>query len=351
MNSDDKNTMMVLQEQQQDTRHWPAERLYGDYRFRPYALARCVEQFQEQLVPHLRAWARHGVHFSLSPWNSPAWIGLLYGHVSRDAAEFHAHALEEYARCFSAGWIEIGPYHLPPVPSLLQINSRTGPGFGLLVAVTCEPMMYRFPHGHPDPAKRGEVNVQFLEPSAVRDAIDPLLQILGTRLRMIVLRPGRVYPTEHYPFARFLDRLDGLLAALPRTGRYAVELSTPDHLRPEYFACLQNHGAAHVIGDADDMPPLLEHVQRPDVLTSDVVILRTPQQDGPFATPGRTEGISAEVRLGILETVRRCLDEKKTLYVDLGDRPEGSAPLSLLGLMALLDKDLAKLSPLRKYAA
>ena len=61
--------------------------------------------------------------------------------------------------------------------------------------------------------------------------------------------------------------------------------------------------------------------------------------------------MAAEVRLGIPEAVRRCLEEKKTLYIDLHDRPAGPAPLSLLAMMAMLDPDLAKLSPLRKRAA
>ena len=338
-------------ELQDNAVHWPADLLYGDYHRRPQALAQRVEAFRERLLPHVRAWARHGVHFSLSPWNSPAWIGLLYGRLYGNAAEFAAHAPEEYARCLGTGWVEIGPYRLPAVPELLQLSSSMPPGFGVLAVVSHESMMYRFPYGHPDAARRGERNPRFLDPALVCGIVAPLLRVLDRHLRVVVLQPGRIYPTEEYPFAEFLGRLACLLDALPRAYRYAVELATPEYLRPEYFACLQDHGAAHVLNQNDGMPPLLEQVQRPDVLTTDIVVLRTPQDGAPLAARRHRGGMDAEMRLGILETVRRCIDGKKMLYIDLGDRPEGSAPLTLLALMSMLDPDLAKLSPLRRHAA
>ncbi len=342
---------MDVCEARENVRHWPADLLYGDDHRRQQAVARRAETFREQLVPHLRAWARHGVHFSLSPWDSPAWIGLLYGRFYRDAADFAARALEEYAQCLGAGWLEIGPSCLPAAPGLLQHRSSMPPGFGAIAVVAHEPMMYRFPFGYPDAARRGERNPHFLDPEPVCGTIIPLLRALDPHLRMVVLRPGRVYPTEEYPFTEFRRRLEILLEALPPTYRYAVELNTPEYLRPEYFACLRSHGTTHVVSQGEDMPSLLEQIQRPDVLTADVVVVRTPQEiPGPMPRQRHT-GLDAGLRLGILETVRRCIDEKRTLYVDLGDRPEGSAPLSLLGLMALLDPDLAKLSPLKKFAA
>src|SRR5512140_1624435 len=125
-------------------RPWPAELLYGPYRTRPHALARRVEAFRENLVPHLRAWARHGVHVALSPWRSPAWIGLLYGRLYRDADDFARHALEEYAECFSCCSLEFGPYRLPAASDILGLMAGVPPAFGVCAAVTHEVLMYRF---------------------------------------------------------------------------------------------------------------------------------------------------------------------------------------------------------------
>lgn len=329
---------------------WPEELLYGEYRKRPDALARQVDEFRERLAPHLRAWARHGIHFSLSPWHSPSWIGLLYSRMYRGAADFARNILEEYARCFSTGCFELGPYHLPAASSLLRATNQVPPEFGFVVAVTHNLTMYRFPYGHPDIAQRGALNQSFLNAGVMCDSVVPALRILEPHLRIVVLQIGRIYATEEFAFPAFLKQVDGFLGALPETYRYAVELCNPEYLLPEYFTCLHGHNAAHVLCHRTTMP-LLDQIQRPDILTSDIVVLRTDDEVQGFPVRRRTGRMDAELQLGILETVRRCVSEKKVLYVDLCDRPGGVAPLSLLSLMALLDQDLAKLSPLKKRAA
>jgi len=301
-----------------------------------------AEEFRGRLMPYLRAWGRHGIHFSISPWNSPAWSGLLYG------GESGAQVLTEYARCFTIGWFDL---RFPGGEAMLQMEGRMPPEFGCIVTVAHDVMMYRFPYGHPDRAKRGERNPAFLDPALMEAALDPLLRVFGVRLRCVVLRCGRIYPTEGYAFGAFLRRLDGFLKVMARRCRVAVEVGNCEHLQPEYFACLRSHGAVHVIRHGDMMPPLSEQVLRPDVLTGGSVLVRVDAEADEV--PGRCGGarMAAEVRVGIPQLLRRCLEEKKVLYVDLSDRPAGSAPLSLLAMMAMLDPDLAALSVLRRRAA
>jgi len=307
-------------------------------------LLRRAEEFRERLVPHLRAWERHGIHFSVSPWNSVAWGGLLYG----DRAEFGAGVLGEYARCFTTGWFDC---RLPGGEATLQLEGWMPPEFGCIVAVTHDVMTYRFPYGHPDPAKRGERNPAFLDPALMEAAMDPLVRVFGPHLRSIVLRCSGIYPTEGYAFGMFLRRLDGFLERLGRRYSVGIEIGNSGYLRPEYFTCLRSHGVAHVLRHSDTMPPLSEQVLRPDVLTAGCALVRIDAEADEV--PGRCGGarMAAEVRGGIPQVVRRCIGEKKALYVDLSDRPAGSAPLSLLAMMAMLDPDLATLSPLRRRAA
>lgn len=311
----------------------------------------CADEFRERLVPHLQAWARHGIHFSISPWNSPLLIRFLCGSRGGNAAESGACVPEEYARCFTTGCLDLGPYHFPDGEALLRMKSRMPLPFGCIAVIAHDVMSYRFAYGHPDPAKRGERNPSFLDPGLMEAAIDPLVRALGSHLRAVVLHCSRIYPTEGYAFPAFLRRLDGFLAALAPKYCIAVEPGNPEYLLPEYFACLRDHGTAHVFGHRDALPPLLEQILRPDALTSDIALMRIDAEaDEVVGCCGGTK-MAAEVRLGIPEAVRRCLEEKKTLYIDLHDRPAGPAPLSLLAMMAMLDPDLAKLSPLRKRAA
>lgn len=330
--------------------HRPKELLYSKHRGWSDERAQQVNEFRERLVPHLRAWARHGIHFGLSPWRSPSWIGLLYSRMYGSAADFAWNVLEEYGRCFSTACVEFGPYSLPAASVLLQAKSQVPQGFGFLPVVTNDLTIYRFPYGHPDAAKRGELNRSFLNAEVMRESVGPALQMLVPHVPVVVVQIGRIYMTEEYALPAFLKRLDGFLGALPATYRYAVELCNPEYFLPEYFACLREHNVVHVLCQRKAMP-LLEQIQRPDALTADVVVLRTDDDVQQIPIRHGKEWMEGEMQLGILETVRRCVDEKKRLYLDLCDRPEEAAPLSLLSLMALLDPDLAKLSPLKRRAA
>ena len=87
------------------------------------------------------------------------------------------------------------------------------------------------------------------------------------------------------------------------------------------------------------MPSLLEQIQWPDVLTSDRVIVCS------------VANLDPEWQLGILETVRRCVSEKKKLCIHLADGDCCSVEQALHTLVELLTPDLAKLSRLRRRAA
>jgi hypothetical protein len=118
-----------------------------------------------------------------------------------------------------------------------------------------------------------------------------------------------------------------------------VELHNGEYLLPEYLSCLEHYGVTHVLNTTATMPSLLEQIQLPHVLTTDHVIVRT-------AAMG-----DAEWMLGIMETVRRCVCEKKKLYVYFSEGGTLRAEATLNILMDLLSNDLAKLSPIRRNAA
>ncbi len=265
-----------------------------------------VERCHEWLVPHLRAWARHGIHFGVS---------CTQRRLRRYTTVFHTACVDG---------IPSGAVDLPGESDLV-------------VAASCDVMWYRYPHRHHDATKRGERNPEFLHATVLRDQVLPVIRTTRPNVRMIVLPVAPIYTTEHVSAAAFLSLLDRCLAELPADYRYAVEISNPRYLLPEYFDCLSRHHVTHVLNDSAPAATLLEQIQLPRVLTTEMVVVRME------ATP------EPETRLGIIETVRRCIDGKKTLYLYLYD--SGDVLTSLAGLMDLLDPDLAKLSPLRSKAA
>jgi hypothetical protein len=254
------------------------------------------------LLPYVRAWERHQIHFRLDP------------PLSLDADR------------------------LPPLP--LQTEAPP-PERSLVLAVSGGPLTYRFSYAHHDRKKRGELNSSFLDIGMMQDVLSPALQAFAPRTDLVMLCLAPIYATEDLPAQTLLGKLDRFLAALPGSCRYAVGIRNPELLLPDYCACLRSHGAAHLF-DETAMPPLLDQVQIPGILTGEHAVYRN--------TPAPYAGRSADGEwvLGIVETVRRCLAEKKPCFFYL-DEHLGAASLEMV--MSILDADLAKLSPLRKQAA
>jgi hypothetical protein len=254
------------------------------------------------LASYIRAWERHQIHFSLHP------------PLSLDADR------------------------LPELPVRAE---KLPPEIPVAVAVSGGPLTYRFSYAHCDRTKRGERNESFLNPGMLQDILLPAIEALapGTHLVMLCLAP--VYATENVPADIFLEKLDRFLAGLPRSCRYAVGVKNPELLLPDYCACLRSHGVAHLF-DETAMPPLLDQIQIPGILTAEHVVYRN--MPAPYA--GRsTDG---EWALGIVETIRRCLTEKRRCFLYLDEQ---TSEASLGMLMTMLNADLAKLSLLRKRAA
>ncbi len=308
--------------------------------------SRGAEEFREQLTLHVRAWARHGIQFGASSWVCPAWRGVLYRRPYRTGAEFAVRSLEEYAGYFPT--VCAGP-GVPPGLSELRLPQR----FGFTVVLADDPMTYRFPYGYRDAAKRGELNRHFLDAAELEERCFPLIRPMGTWVHAVLLRIAPVYATERYPLRTFLDRLASCLDVLPRTYRYAVEVGNAGYLHPEYFACLKDRNVAHVLSNRSGLPSVLDQIQMPHALTADFAVLRSSAASEATDSPpsGTCAMPDGEASLGILETVRRCIDEKRTLYAYVDDDGVHRIPVTIAALMTMLDGDLAKLSPVKQRAA
>jgi Protein of unknown function DUF72 len=252
----------------------------------------------------LQAWSRHGIH-----------VGIACSQ----------RGLRRHLPSIRTACIDIAPVRDMPQ------------GIDIVVGMSCDVMWYRYPHRHHSVIQRGELNRDFLDPVVLRNHFLPMIRTIRKQLSAILLPVAHIYPTEQVSVSVFVERLHACLAGLPREHRYAVELMNPEYLLPEYFDCLKKHAVAHVLNNRMPVMGLLDQIQLPHVLTSESVLARVEAD----ATP--------ETLLGIVETVRRCVDEKKQLYLYLYDEDN---VLECLGrLMDLLDPSLARLSPLRREAA
>jgi hypothetical protein len=197
------------------------------------------------------------------------------------------------------------------------------------------------------------VNPRFLDPRSLRRTLLPLFDFWGLQIAAVVLHVSPIARTEDIRSGIFHERLFRCLDALSACAtsyRFAVELAGLEFVVPEYLACLRRRNIVHVPAGQ----PLLDAFSMPNVLTSDLCVLRS---DCLIA---EEEG---EAWLGFRQAVRCCLENRTTLYAYLGDGSEsittgdltdvlrGVGPGRLLRLLAGLDPDLARLSPIRQKAA
>jgi len=273
------------------------------------------EEYRQWLAPYLSAWARHNIHFGIAGgWN----------------------ALQKYRGCFHAACVDI---HVGSGSGFLRVPRVLPPECDLTVAVLSDVMTYRFPYRYGDATRRGTVNGHFLDTGLLQEQLLPCMRDLGQRVKMILLPVQHIYRTENVLFAAFIDRLARFLDVMPHTCRYGVAMCNREYLLPEYFACLHERNIAHVLNASPAMPSVLDQVQLPHALTTDVAVVRT------------TLNMIPELQLGIVETVRRCIDEHRTLYIDIDEDEEHSMLSSLAVLMEMLNSDLARLSPIKQKAA
>jgi len=294
----------------------------------------------EQLLPRLRAWRRHNIHIGLSPRTSPFWSGLLY-------REPHG-GVREYARLFDTALFRCDArYRTDPAPVSLM-KEHAGEGFAWTLLVDDEQMVYRFPYGHPDRNRRGEVNPHFLDPRRIVESFVPVLSLLEPSVRVVMLKIGIIGRTEALDFDGFLRALLGCLDALPPAYRYAVENGTSRFVLPEYLECLRRRGVIHVPAPVG----LHDAVRMPGAFGAGACVLRT------ACLAMEEEG---EEWAAFRETVRFCLGEEKALYAYCTDGREAAFPGAppeegagvrrLTRLLAGLDSELARRSPIRRKAA
>lgn len=287
------------------------------------------EDIRERLLPRLRAWSRHGIHIGLSPRTPPPWKALL------DPAENGS--LHTYAEFFDTALLHAGPGPLPDAATLARMQQETHEDFGWTVVLAGEHMLYRFPYGDPDRNRRGALNPRFLDPRGVAGTVTPLLEQCAPRVRAVLLRIGAVHRTEALRFEEFHDAVVRCLDALPAGCRYAVETPRTDFLLPAYRESLRTRSVARVLTG----PRMLDALAMPGACTAGLCVLRSACLDA------EEEG---EEWLGVRETVRRCLDEGATLYAYCGGTAE-RGPDTLVRLLAGLDDELARRSPIRRKAA
>lgn len=271
---------------------------------------------------------------------------MVYNREYPSQKVFETECLAEYAAIFPTVCADFALYDFPDPETMQQINDQTPAEFHLALKVTDRITIRKYPDIPRYGALAGTPNPDFLNETLFAEAFLDPLKGLGTKCGAIIFEFSTFHPSSGMDVDRFTAALDRFLAQLPQPHAYAVEVRNEEFLTEEYLAMLRSHGVAHVLNNWTRMPPVVTQIGVAGILTSSFSVLRG------LLKPGRTyaEAVAAfkpydrireenpELREGVVESVRRCLAEGRTLYVYINNRAEGNSPKTIEGILDNLEE-------------
>ncbi|MCC6213610.1 MAG: DUF72 domain-containing protein [Polyangiaceae bacterium] len=184
-------------------------------------------------------------------------------------------------------------------------------------------------------------NPRFLDARLCREAvIEPMRAEVPSHVGAIVLELAPLRRRELPAPAAFAERLDSFLAEVAGELPLAVELRNRELLTPAYLEVLARHRVAHVVSSWERMPPLGEQLEVPGILTAPHVVarlllppgVRYAEQRERFAPFDRIVEPQPALRDAIVRLAAACARDRRTLFVLVNNKVDGSAPLTVLAL-------------------
>jgi uncharacterized protein YecE (DUF72 family) len=300
------------------------------------------------VIDELRALAARlppEVRFGTSSWNYPGWRGLVYAreYEGRGAS---ARMLEEYSAfpLFRTVGID-SSFYAPPTQAVLESYAgNLSPGFECVSKVWNQLTVHTFSKAQ-DKARAGQVNPDFLNPDVFLEAVyEPYQRHFREHAGPFVFEFQTIGRRSGMTAEAFASRLDEFFGALPREGRYAVELRNPEFLTPMYFAVLREHGVAHVFNSWTRMPAIGEQLDLPGVLSGPFIVARALLQPGrtydeavdAFAPYDRILDPSPPLRRDLVRLIETAVRTRIPAYLLVNNRAEGSAPHTIAEVLRML---------------
>ncbi len=308
--------------------------------------SRASSEYVENNRDRIRRWASKGIYFGTSSWNYPGWRGQIYNRQYPSKKAFQENALAEYSELFPTACADFALYDFPHPDKMQFIHDQTKDEFKLSLKVTDRITLKRYPNLPRFGPKAGTENPDFLNAELFTDMFLRPIESLKKKRGVIIFEFSTFHPNSGVSSESFIELLDAFLKRLPKGFDYAVEVRNRDFLTAAYVRMLHANGVAHVLNNWTRMPPIIEQLQIAGVLTTKFVVSRA------LLKPGRTyeqavqmfqpytdvREENPEVRLGLVETVRRCVAEGRALFAYINNRLEGNGPKTIEGILDMLEK-------------
>lgn len=278
------------------------------------------------------------IRFGTSSWIFPGWAGLVYP-AGLTGAALGRDGLRHYARHPLLRTVGIDRSYYAPIPldDLRTYADQLPDGFPCCLKAPAA-VTSRVVPGFGSPHGGGAPNPAFLSVDRlVDDLLTPLSVAFARHTGPIILE---FPPGPRTPPAAFAEHLDRFLERLPRQFAYAVELRNRELLTPGYAVVLARHGVAHTYNAWSAMPaPAAQaSVVAPDALPFVVVRLLLKagtwyeDQRERFRPFDRLVEPDEPLRREVIALTTRALRSGRPVYVLVGNKVEGSAPLTVEAL-------------------
>jgi uncharacterized protein YecE (DUF72 family) len=193
------------------------------------------------------------LHLGTSSFSHPSWVGPFYA-AGTKPSDYLAH----YGRRYETVEIDATFYRIPSAAQVRSWAAKVPDGFHIAAKV---------------PQVITHEKLLVGAEAELRAFLDAMAEA-GEKLGPLLFQFPYFRRDAFRSVAPFLERLEPVLASLPRDRRFAVEIRNKTWLGEPLFALLRAHGAAYAIIDHPWMPPVDQLLQGPDPVTADFAYVR-----------------------------------------------------------------------------
>jgi len=280
-----------------------------------------------------------GVYLGGSTWSFPGWEGLVWDRAYSQT-KLAREGLAAYARHPLLRAVGVGRTHYAPVEAveLAAYRDAVPADFRFLVKAHEACTLARFPDHARYGASRGQENPLFLDARyAAEQVVAPFVDGIGAGGGALLFQFA---PQSLGPPARFAERLQAFLAALPRGPVYAVELRNRELVTAEYASALAAVGACHCHNVHPRMPDIRAQARLAKSERGPMTIIRwllgpgmTYEEAGRRYAPfNRMAAPDPLNRRAVADLARAALAAGHPFLCTINNNAEGSAPLSAIEL-------------------
>jgi uncharacterized protein YecE (DUF72 family) len=280
------------------------------------------------------------LYMGTSSWSFPGWEGIVYDRKATQRV-LARHGLQAYAkhpllRCVGVDRTYYAPITADEFAAYANVVPET-----FRFVVKAHELTTRVYVRSPSSGSKSYQNAQFLDPGyAVEEVVRPCSEGLGEKLGVLLFQFPPQSMSALGGSKGFVARLSRFLDALPNGPVYAVEIRNSEILGTAYFKALRDTGACHCFNVHPTMPPLKEQVDLANEMSFPVLFVRwmlkrdctyeeAREAFAPFSHLAANDDASRRQIAGLC---RQADSQRRTAYVVVNNKAEGSAPLSVFKL-------------------